>query len=86
MKVFEELAQNGHGIGRAAQRADVFLSCLAARIRALCASGDSSDVRCRYCSRVRTHVLPEYCADHLSKLLNLPQARRIRPILIAELR
>jgi hypothetical protein len=34
---FEELAQNGHGIKRAARRSGEFLHCLAACIRALCA-------------------------------------------------
>jgi hypothetical protein len=37
LRAFEELAQNGRGVGRTTQRAD-FLSCLAARNRALCAS------------------------------------------------
>jgi hypothetical protein len=34
---FQEHAQDGHGVRRAAQRAKVFLHCLAARIRVLCA-------------------------------------------------
>jgi hypothetical protein len=34
----EEHAQNGRGSKRAARRASEFLRCLAARIRALCAS------------------------------------------------
>jgi hypothetical protein len=36
--LLRKIVQNGPGIKRAAQRADEFLSCLAARIRALCAS------------------------------------------------
>ncbi len=62
---FEEDAQNGHGVKLATERASEFLSHLAARSRALCASKRLAEISAAELEEIGVRILEVSDLEHL---------------------